>query len=79
MGGRRREGGAGRKSGLVMIGDALLAKTVGNDMIESGEQEVEAARQCTTGAAIETCIDGECNKGPSTYTHRYMNHIYGHG
>lgn len=79
MGARRREVGAGMTSGLVMTDGALPARTVGNDTIESDEQEVEAARRYMIGIAIETCIDDEYDIGPSTYTHRYMNHVYGYG
>jgi hypothetical protein len=55
-------------TGLVMTDGALPVRTVGDDTTESGEQEAEAAPRYTIGIVTETCIDDECNIGPSTYT-----------
>lgn len=53
-------------TGLVMTDDGLPVRTVGDDTIESGEQEAEAAPRYTIGIVTETCIDDEYNIRPST-------------
>lgn len=70
--GRRPEDGAGTTTGPVMIDDAQLARTAADDMTETGEPGVEAARPSTIGIAteiaqIETCTDGEFRKRTSRH------------